>query len=207
MIENIKYNDSMKDLPIDQLYKLFDQAGWVNHDIDTKEMYDNFNLPFINSTLVISAWDNDKLVGTIRVLSDKIIRSVIYDLVVDKEYQHKGIGKTLIKKCIEKFPDTDWLVETTEERKTFYEQLGFIKNESVILKILSVPSGAFMFTVLFKLLLVTIHEAPTRYNPLSQFVIRFPLTVRVSNIRSKAYIPVSQLEISLLRIYSLPLDI
>jgi hypothetical protein len=77
----------------------------------------------------------------------------------------------------------------------------------VVLKILPVPSGAFTFTVLLKLLLVIIQKASTRNNPLSQFVILFPLMVTVSDIISKTDIPVPQLEISLLRMFSLPLCI
>lgn len=90
----ITYNESKKDLPVDQLYRLFYLAGWTGPESSPdSDMLKNFNTPFINSTLVISAWDGKRLVGAIRVLSDKAIRSVIYDLVVDPGYQNKGMGK------------------------------------------------------------------------------------------------------------------
>lgn len=89
----ITYNETKKDLPVDQLYRLFYLAGWTDTESSTDpDMLKNFNTPFINSTLVISAWDSDRLVGAVRVLSDKVIRSVIYDLVVDTEYRNRGIG-------------------------------------------------------------------------------------------------------------------
>jgi len=96
---NITYDDKKKDLPVEQLYHLFFSAGWTGSE-STPDPYllKYFNVPFMNSTLVISAWDNDRLIGVVRVLSDKVIRSVIYDLVVDPEYQNRGIGKELIKK-------------------------------------------------------------------------------------------------------------
>jgi len=57
----ILFNDDLKDIPIDQLHSLFMSAGWIREP-ETQEMISNFNLPFINSTLVISAWYEDRLV-------------------------------------------------------------------------------------------------------------------------------------------------
>jgi ribosomal protein S18 acetylase RimI-like enzyme len=131
-LDEIIYNEDKRNLPNDQLIFLFRSAGWSDGN-ENQMMKDNFNKPFINSTLVVSAWDNNKLVGVIRVLSDKIIRSNIYDLVVLPEYQSQGIGRTLLKKCLDKFPDTAWVIETTKERQSFYEQFGFNENKNVLL--------------------------------------------------------------------------
>ena len=130
---NITY-DTRKDLPVDQLYHLFCSADWAEGSPDP-DMLKNFNLPFINSTLVISAWDNDRLVGAVRVLSDNIIRSVIYDLVVDPEYRNMGIGKELVKRCIEHYPDSEWLVQTERHISGYYEKLGFKTYNDAVLTI------------------------------------------------------------------------
>jgi len=132
----IRYDDKIKELPCDQLYNLFKLAGWTEGS-ETDEMLKNFNVPFINSTLVVSAWDNERLVGAVRVLSDKVIRSVIYDLVVDPEYQGQGIGKELVKRCIRHYPYTEWLVQTTENIAGYYEKMGFKRYKHVVL---SIPS-------------------------------------------------------------------
>ena len=131
---NITYK-STKDLPNQQLYKLFVSVGWADEATTTQSMIDNFNKPFINSIIVFSAWDNDLLVGCVRVLSDKMFRSVIYDLAVLPKYQGNGIGKELVKKCREQFPNSEWLVGTTNERASFYEKLGFEKNTDVFLSV------------------------------------------------------------------------
>ncbi len=132
----IWYDDKTKYLPCDQLYNLFKLAGWTEGS-ETDEMLKNFNVPFINSTLVVSAWDNERLVGVVRVLSDKVIRSVIYDLVVDPEYQGQGIGKELVKRCIRHYPYTEWLVQTTGNIAGYYEKMGFKRYKDVVL---SIPS-------------------------------------------------------------------
>ena len=136
---DIIYNDTKKDLPVEQLYRLFFSAGWAGSEITPDaDIRKDFNIPFINSTLVISAWENEKLVGTVRVLSDKIIRSVIYDLVVLPEFQNKGIGKELVRRCIEHYPDSEWLVQTEEHIAGYYEKIGFKIYDDVVLTISSI---------------------------------------------------------------------
>jgi GNAT superfamily N-acetyltransferase len=125
-MSKIVYNDMKKDLPVNQLRNLFMSAGWIREP-ETQEMTLNFNLPFINSTLVISAWWGERLVGVVRVLSDKIIRSIIHDLVVDPEFQYKGIGGELLKRCIQTYPKTEWIVQTEDCNVEYYLENGFIR--------------------------------------------------------------------------------
>ena len=61
--------DTRKDLPCEALHELFAAVGWSDGTI-TPSMLDNFNVPFIHSTLVVSAWAEGKLVGCVRALSD-----------------------------------------------------------------------------------------------------------------------------------------
>jgi len=139
---NFIFNDSKKDLPIDQLHRIFKLVGWSDGS-ETNEMLKNYNIPFINSTLVISAWENDKLIGFVRVLSDKIFRSIIYDLAVDPEYQKSGIGIKLIKKCIEHFPNSEWLAQTKEHIAGFYEKIGFMRIDNTNDVFLNIPCKLF----------------------------------------------------------------
>lgn len=125
-----------KDLPCDQLSNLFAAVGWSDETKEaTPEMIVNFNKPFINSTLVFSAWDGEMLVGCVRALSDTMFRSVVYDLAVLPEYQKQGIGSELIKKCVETYPNSEWSLETIPERVSFYRQLGFEINVSPVMRI------------------------------------------------------------------------
>lgn len=130
---NIVY-ETRKDLPCKDLFELFLAVGWTDKNVMTKEMMENFNIGFLESTFVFSAWDNGKLVGCVRVLSDKHFRSVIYDLAVLPEYQHKGIGKELVRKCRDACPDSEWLVQT-DMAVEFYKKIGFVINEDYFLRI------------------------------------------------------------------------
>ncbi|MBP2132256.1 ribosomal protein S18 acetylase RimI-like enzyme [Methanomicrobium sp. W14] len=128
----IVFNDKKKDLPVNQLHFLFMSAGWCK-SAETQEMISNFNLPFINSTLVISAWHEGRLVGVVRVLSDKVIRSAVYDLVVDPKFRCRGIGKELLERCVRKFPKTEWIVQTNDENVKYYLKNGFIRYPGNVL--------------------------------------------------------------------------
>ncbi len=134
---NIIYDDKMKDLPLEQLHELFILVGWSDGGTLPDETKVGFMQPWIHSTLVISAWDGNRLVGAIRVLSDTIFRSVIYDLLVAPEYQGNGIGSELVRRCLEHFPNSGWLVCTEGKTPYFYKKLGFsdMKEADAILGI------------------------------------------------------------------------
>lgn len=47
--------------------------------------------------VLVTAWDDQKLVGVSRALSDHAFCTYLSDLAVDQAYQHKGIGKELVR--------------------------------------------------------------------------------------------------------------
>lgn len=129
---NVEYR-TQKDLPCDQLYQLFLAVNWTTEGT-TPEMLENFNIAFINSTFVFSAWIEGKLVGCVRVLSDLHFRSIIYDLAVLPIYQKMGIGKELVRRCRSACESSEWLVQT-DQAKGFYEKIGFKENKDYFLTI------------------------------------------------------------------------
>lgn len=130
---NIEYR-TQKDLPCNELYQLFLAVGWATEEATTQAMIDNFNIGFINSTFVFSAWVDEQLVGCVRVLSDLHFRSIIYDLAVLPEFQNKGIGSELVRRCRSACESSEWLVQT-DTAKGFYEKIGFQENKDDFLTI------------------------------------------------------------------------
>ncbi|HEU5168701.1 MAG TPA: GNAT family N-acetyltransferase [Chitinophagaceae bacterium] len=59
--------------------------------------YERISRMYANSNLVVTAWDNDKLVGISRSLTDFCYCCYLSDLAVREEYKHKGIGKKMIE--------------------------------------------------------------------------------------------------------------
>jgi len=57
---------------------------------------------YVNSNLIVTAWDEEKLVGISRSLTDFCYCCYLSDLAVREEYKHSGIGKKLIDLTKEK---------------------------------------------------------------------------------------------------------
>ncbi|MBQ7983662.1 MAG: GNAT family N-acetyltransferase [Clostridia bacterium] len=120
----IVYRDDIKALPADRLTALFRAVGWTTEAGEAAHAA-HFNTPFVHSAYVVSAWDGEALIGCVRVLGDTAVRSVIYDLAVLPAYQGQGIGRELVRRCIARWPQSEWLVQTEPETVGFYEKLGF----------------------------------------------------------------------------------
>jgi len=82
-----------------------------------------------NSIDVYGAYNADKLVGLIRVVGDKETIIYIQDILVNQEYQRKGIGTKLIKIILDKYEHVRQIVlitDQTEKQINFYKSIGFI---------------------------------------------------------------------------------
>lgn len=128
MPDKIKFKE-IKSIDVTLLKDLYQYAPWAN-----ERSLSDIKTALSNSTLVISAWDRDLLVGFARVLSDRVFRATIWDVIVHPEYQKEGIGSILIEKIIShpllKKVDRFWL--NTKYPK-FYEKFGFVSSREGML--------------------------------------------------------------------------
>lgn len=81
----------------------------------------------ISKTINITAWDNDKLVGCIRILSDGYLFGTISEILVQREYQKQGIGRELMRRAIDISP-TSLFFGAQPEAEGFYEKLNIEKS-------------------------------------------------------------------------------
>lgn len=112
---------------VKDLIELYSNAGWTNY-INNPEMLDG---AYKNSLKVLSAWENDSLIGIIRVVGDGYSIIYIQDLVVLNEYQRNGIGSLLLKNVIkiyDKVYQKILLTEDLPDKIGFYENCGFKKS-------------------------------------------------------------------------------
>lgn len=80
-----------------------------------------------NSSHVIAAYDNDKLVGLVRSLDDGETVAFIHYLLVNPSYQAYHIGTELMTRLLEKYKDMLHIKIMPSNPKVipFYERLGF----------------------------------------------------------------------------------
>lgn len=83
-----------------------------------------------NSNLMISAWDNDTLVGIARSVTDFHYACYLSDLAVDKKYQKKGIGKKLQILTQEQLgSECKLILIAAPAANEYYKKIGFEHNE------------------------------------------------------------------------------
>ena len=80
-----------------------------------------------NSDVVISLWVGKEIVGFGRALTDGIYRGVLWDIVIDQNYQSKGYGTLIVKNLLssKKIQNTKKLYLMTTNKKLFYSQYDF----------------------------------------------------------------------------------
>ncbi|THE11547.1 N-acetyltransferase [Bacillus timonensis] len=110
-------------VPADNVEALFKDAGWVKNTPNWQK--EKFSLIFQNSTWAFTVWNQELMIGMIRVISDKIMAASIMDLVVLSDYRGRGIGTKLVDLCVQKLPHGDWFAHTSATNFSFYQKCGF----------------------------------------------------------------------------------
>ncbi len=79
-----------------------------------------------HANLIITAWDENVLVGIARSLTDFSYVAYLADLAVDEKYQRQGIGKQLIEETkIRLGPECMIVLLAAPKANQYYEHLGF----------------------------------------------------------------------------------
>lgn len=119
----MEYIENM--LEYEEYYRLRDSVGWLN-----------FAEPQIrkalkNSFYTVTVVENNQTVGMGRLIGDGLYYTIV-DIVVQPDYQHRGIGSSIIHRIV------DYVDRETPEggrssiqliaekgKESFYEKLGF----------------------------------------------------------------------------------
>ena len=80
---------------------------------------------FEASSLVLTLWEADRLVGLARVLTDGVQAAYLCDLAVEPDLQGAGVGKRLIDEILERCAGTELVLRDSNLSTGFYERLGF----------------------------------------------------------------------------------
>ena len=113
-----------KHIDKEQLEKLYNDAEWYAYTNDLELLQQAIN----ESLFVLTAWEDDNLVGLIRVVGDGLTIIYIQDILVLKEYQNQGIATEILQHVLNKYDDVRQKVLITDEApnvRHFYEKNGF----------------------------------------------------------------------------------
>lgn len=126
-MENLVFKEDII-LNVKDILYLYNDVGWSSYTKDIDSLIKSIK----NSLKVISVWDNDLLVGLIRVVGDG--HSIIYiqDVLILQKYQNRGIGKRLIEIILDKYKNVRQKVLLTDKQEKnilFYKKVGFSMAE------------------------------------------------------------------------------
>ena len=123
----ISYKET-KELSNNDLKKLYLSVQWFSYTDDMGTLKQAIS----NSLAVVSAGDNDKLVGLTRVVGDGSTIIYVQDLLVHPEYQNKRIGTIMLSMILDKYKQVRQKVLLTDDEpivRNFYENNGFISAD------------------------------------------------------------------------------
>lgn len=115
----MKIVSDFSDANLDQMLEVYHSVGWGKHTIEViREIFNSSNV----IALVII---NGRIVGFGRALSDGVFNAAIYDVVVHKDFQNRGIAKSIMENLLERLSNVSCvhLISTTGN-EGFYKKLG-----------------------------------------------------------------------------------
>jgi len=83
-----------------------------------------------NSNLLVTAWDDNKLIGVARSITDFHYACYLSDLAVDKKYQKRNVGKNLQSLTQEQLGSKCKLILISAPvANSYYNHIGFTNND------------------------------------------------------------------------------
>ena len=117
---SIRYSD-IKEIDVQPLEELFLSVQW-----DSAKFPEKLQQAIAGSHTVVTAWDNDKLVGLVNALSDGAMTAYFHYLLVHPDYQKLGIGRELMHRILIQYADYYRKVLISYDHSVdFYEKYDF----------------------------------------------------------------------------------
>ena len=125
---NIEYRND-KEISRYDLETLFQSVGWLSANYPERLVR-----AIRQSSTVVTAWDDGKLVGLVNALDDGEMTAYIHYLLVHAEYQNQGIGTELLSRVKRIYQTYLYIIIIAENKQLvpFYLRAGFSVQEEAI---------------------------------------------------------------------------
>jgi predicted N-acetyltransferase YhbS len=122
-----KLNEPVK---AEEVIQVFKNSG-ITRPVDQKERIQKM---IDQANVIITAWDEGKLVGIARALTDFSYCCYLSDLAVDQQYQKSGIGKQLVERLRDLIGEEVALILLSAPgAMEYYPKVGFDKAENAFI--------------------------------------------------------------------------
>jgi GNAT superfamily N-acetyltransferase len=112
-----------RDITIEQILPIYQLNGW-----SSAQKPQALHQALLNSHTLISAWDDDRLVGIGNAISDGFLVVYYPHLLVHPSYQGQGIGKQIMDRLKQRYETLHMhMLVADGEAIQFYEKCGFTR--------------------------------------------------------------------------------
>ena len=117
-------------LPSDDVLTLYGAVGWTAYTADPTILTRALD----NSSFVVAAREDGRLIGLARALSDDATICYLQDVLVHPDHQRGGIGRKLVAAILQRYVHVRQKVLLTDDepaQRAFYESLGYTEIRDV----------------------------------------------------------------------------
>lgn len=114
----------------EEIRHLYSSVGWTAYLENLSALEQGYK----NSLLILAAYENDELLGIVRVIGDGFTIVFVQDILVFPEKQRQGVGTVLLKAVLDRYSNVRQIELTTDNSpKTvaFYKSLGFAEFSEI----------------------------------------------------------------------------
>jgi predicted N-acetyltransferase YhbS len=105
------------DIDVEEFRRLLQRAGVEVQDAGRVGVA-------LQASITIGAWHDDRLIGVARIVTDCAVTATLAELAVDPEYQHRGLGRTLLARAYDATPRGELNIIAPRGTGPFFEALG-----------------------------------------------------------------------------------
>ena len=108
----------------EEILRLYTEVGWTAYTKDMSALEQGYK----HSLLVLSAYENEELLGIVRAVGDGHTIVFVQDILVFPEKQRQGVGTALLKAVLDRYPDVrqiELVTDNTPKTVACYKSLGF----------------------------------------------------------------------------------
>ena len=85
---------------------------------------------FRNTQVVAFVYDDDRLIGCGRALSDGVCQAAIFNIALDEEYHGRQLGRLLIDSILKQVEGQTVILYTHPQTVAMYEKFGFRRQKT-----------------------------------------------------------------------------
>lgn len=130
MSDGISYRTDLDGVEWEQM-----KATLSEDDFDNGRTPEQLRRSFENSYSSVIAYDNGRIIGTARVLSDGVCNAYVVDVWTLSQYRNRGIAQTMMK-MLEAKLEGQHIYLFSDDAVEFYQKIGFKEQPTGLSKVI-----------------------------------------------------------------------